>query len=60
VAAALREARVRLSGSGYRIVLALAVVALAVMAVFDLRRFLELFVQRAIPDLATPWFTKPG
>jgi len=60
VMAALREARARLSASGYRVVVGAAVVLLVVMAVFDLRRFLELFVRREIPDLATPWFTRPS
>ena len=31
------------------------------MAAADHRRFIELFIQRGIPDLATPWFTRaPG
>jgi hypothetical protein len=47
------------SGRARAVAWAVAIVLLAV-AVADERRFVELFVRRGIPDLATPWFTRPA
>lgn len=55
--AGLRALRTRTSTATFRFATAAVTVVLAFAAWQDLRRFYDLFVRRAIPDLATPWFT---
>ena len=55
---ALEGARNRLPPAAFRVVLALGAAALLGAAVADHQRFVELFIRRGIPDLATPWFTR--
>jgi len=54
---ALNGLRARLPAPALRIAVALVVAALVVAALGDQQRFVELFIRRGIPDLATPWFT---
>jgi 4-amino-4-deoxy-L-arabinose transferase-like glycosyltransferase len=55
--AALDWARGRWPSPAFRVGVALVAVALIVAAIADQQRFVELFIRRGIPDLATPWFT---
>lgn len=55
--AALNARRWRLPAPALRIGVALVAVALLAAAIADQQRFVELFLRRGIPDLATPWFT---
>ncbi len=57
VVAALEAARARLPAPAHRLVVALVAVALVAVALVEQQRFVELFLRRGIPDLATPWFT---
>jgi len=58
---ALEGVRSRLSPAAFRVVVALVATTLLGAAVADHQRFVELFIRRGIPDLATPWFTRgPG
>jgi 4-amino-4-deoxy-L-arabinose transferase-like glycosyltransferase len=50
--------RGRLPANAFRGVVALAVAALVVSAAADLARFHHWFIEKKVPDLATPWFTK--
>ena len=51
--------RARLPATARRIATTLVAAGLLVAAVADHGRFVELFERRGIPDLATPWFTRP-
>lgn len=55
--AALDRARAHWPTPALRAGVALVAVALIVAAIADQQRFVELFIHRGIPDLATPWFT---
>ena len=57
VVAALGAGRRWLPAPAHRIGVALVAVALLAAAIADQQRFVELFIRRGIPDLATPWFT---
>jgi hypothetical protein len=54
----LAGARTRLPAPAFRVLVALAAAGLIAAALADQRRFVELFIRRGIPDLATPWFTR--
>jgi hypothetical protein len=56
VVAALRRVRARLPAPAFRFGVAVIAVALLGLALADQQRFVELFIRRGIPDLATPWF----
>ncbi len=55
--AALQRVRARLPAQVFRLGVAVIAVALLGLALADHQRFVELFLRRGIPDLATPWFT---
>jgi len=55
--AGIEGARARLPVAAFRIVAAIVAATLLAAAVIDQQRFVELFIRRGIPDLATPWFT---
>ena len=57
VVVALDAMRGRLPAPARRIGVALVAAALLAAAIADQQRFVELFIRRGIPDLATPWFT---
>jgi hypothetical protein len=54
----LASARERLPAAAFRVLAAVVVAGLIAAALADQRRFVELFIRRGIPDLATPWFTR--
>jgi hypothetical protein len=56
--AAIATLRARLPATAYRIGVAVIAAALVAAAVADHQRFVEYFITRGIPDLATPWLTQ--
>jgi len=58
---AMRWLRVRWPGTPFRVGVALGAAVLLAAAFADHQRFVEFFIRRGIPDLATPWFLRaPG
>ena len=58
LSAAVEHARSRLPRPAFNLVAATIVALLLGAALADHQRFVEFFIRRGIPDLATPWFTR--
>ena len=51
--------RARLPAPAFRLAAGTIALSLLAAAAADHHRFIEYFIRRGIPDLATPWFTRP-